>query len=63
MDKIILLAEIALKGPSLPCLGVGEEVVSNLRDRFQRGLTEEQLIDHVVRNFSCIDVCFLDTLL
>jgi phosphatidylinositol 4-kinase B len=59
MDKIILLVEIALKGPALPCLAVGEDVVNSLRERFQRGLTEEQFINHVVCFFYLFIFYFL----
>jgi len=48
MEKIMLLVEISLKGPSLSCFVGGDDyVLSSLRSRFERSLTEDEFIKHV----------------
>jgi phosphatidylinositol 4-kinase len=46
-EKICLLVEMMSKGLRLPCFYGGQAALDTLRERFQMGLTEEGVIEHV----------------
>ncbi|OBZ75122.1 Phosphatidylinositol 4-kinase PIK1 [Grifola frondosa] len=49
-DRIITLVELMQKDSTLPCFAaLGEQTASQLRDRFQQGLTQAAVEEHVQR--------------
>jgi phosphatidylinositol kinase/protein kinase (PI-3 family) len=48
-DNFVLLVEMMQKDSNLPCFALGEQTATSLRERFQLGLTEEQLGQFVDR--------------
>ncbi|KAH9901035.1 kinase-like protein [Cubamyces lactineus] len=49
-DRIVTLVELMQKDSSLPCFAAfGEQTASQLRDRFQQGLTQSAVEEHVQR--------------
>ncbi|KAI0341619.1 kinase-like protein [Trametopsis cervina] len=49
-DRIITLVELMQKDSTLPCFAaLGEQTASQLRDRFQQGLTQSAVEEHVER--------------
>ncbi|CCM02364.1 uncharacterized protein FIBRA_04459 [Fibroporia radiculosa] len=49
-DRIVTLVELMQKDSSLPCFGaLGEQAVAQLRERFQQGLTQASVEEHVNR--------------
>ncbi|EJF65958.1 kinase-like protein [Dichomitus squalens LYAD-421 SS1] len=49
-DRIVTLVELMQKDSTLPCFAAfGEQTASQLRDRFQQGLTQSAVEEHVQR--------------
>ncbi|EST09239.1 Phosphatidylinositol 3-/4-kinase, catalytic domain protein [Kalmanozyma brasiliensis GHG001] len=48
-ERIIMLVELMSKDSKLPCFALGDLTASNLRDRFQLGLSREQCDEFVDR--------------
>lgn len=49
-DRVVTLVELMQKDSSLPCFAaLGEQTAAQLRDRFQQGLTQSSVEEHVNR--------------